>query len=207
MSLPTPQVKKEQPVYCTVGPELLGKSFMTFADLVSSLLSVLQDKFGDQLVHFVGFSFGGVTAAAICSEYQRKDLPFTITLLDPAPVHSLVRNTGALPFGMSALQRRAQSFDAQLGTDLQTAVNAGVTTNEWELDVEMLRLVGGDMGLASMMRATASVAETIRTYTQVSHICHCVERWRGVKLHTDSIEVLDESLVFIGPPGGGVSRE
>jgi len=109
---------------------------------------------------------------AVCGEYQQNNIPFTITLIDPAPVLAIAYanpmstlqkllwlETKENP--MSALQNRAKSFDAQLGCDLKTKVDAGDIIDEWQLDVEMLRLIGNDLDMANMMRATVVVGNAI----------------------------------------------
>ena len=149
----------QQPVYCTIGPELLGEVFDKFTDRVSSLASKIRARFGDNLVHFVGYSFGGVSAMAVCGEYQRNGMPFTITVLDPTPIPALRSKESVIP--KSALQKRAYSFDAQLGLDLQTQVDVGEIEDTWKLDLEMLRQVGNDSDFAGMMRATVDVGNVM----------------------------------------------
>ena len=63
---------------------------------------------------------------------------------------------------MSALLKRAHMYDIQLGLDLGTKVEAQEISDTWELDVQMLRLVGNDVDFAGMMRGTCSVATTMR---------------------------------------------
>ena len=145
---------KQQPVYCTIGPELVAEVFETYADEVSALGSRLRGQFGDTLVHFVGYSFGAVHAAALCGAYQRLGLAYTITLLDPLPC--LVMTPEVNRVRKSALHRRAHCFDNQLDSDLRTKVESKEITETWQLDAEMLRLVRGDVNLGNMMRATAT---------------------------------------------------
>ena len=195
----------EQPVYCTVGPELLFGAFpANFADRVSSLVSTVRAKFGDKLVHFVGYSFGGVSAVAICGEYQQNNIPFTITLLDPTPILALANANSMSALqklawlvskknvsSMSALQNRAKGFDAQLGVDLKTKVDAGEITDQWQLDVEMLRLVGNDQDWATMMRATVEVSNAIGR--DVYEIVEGRYDFQMLKIPT-SVFILDDGL-------------
>ena len=94
---------------------------------------------------------------ALCGLYQQLGLKFTITLMDPVPVPSLVRKNNVM--SLSVLQARAQNYDNRLLTKLREKVDSKEITNMWELDVEMLRLVDNDVEFAGLIRDTALSAD------------------------------------------------